>query len=482
MRRVNLSLLRTMVGQGFPNKSSCFRFFNIKETKNMFKISHKMHKSMKEVLKVWSDHWPCLNLEKLRKYEKYFINVLTKKKDIAGGRIERIFLKDDIFYKKMENTRLNNEVYSYICFEQDFPKLMEFIPRFHGIASLERAEKYMEIKRRVSFVNCTEKSLKRLEVLNYSKVKRKKRKKPRYIDRIKLKNEQNRELFNHYREIKTSLSLSPSIRSKKQRSSQTEFDSLLQSERSKEDFIIKDFDIVKEFREFPSISEIWDFNAKAKSGAMGRVHKPFPQINKNVRQVLIKSKIKKKILEVLQGKFKYYLALENLLKDDSYSVLDIKLNLVKQEKKFLMTDANHRYKCPPDNKTMKIVGLIVKSASGKVLLNLTKGCSYFDYNIQKRFINKLFEYSPGRLDVSAVTYCISFLERLKCILLEYKLVPVSSSIVVFYSAKYKAVDLKLVDFANIPTKMISEAELLGLTVFLNCLKEIKRDFRIASNQ
>jgi hypothetical protein len=395
------------------------------------------------------------------------------KKDIAGGRIERIFLKDDIFYKKMENTRLNNEVYSYIHFQKHYPKLIEFIPKFYGVACLAKTEEYIDMRRKFSFVNCTQKSLKRLEVLNYSKVKRKKRKKLRYIDKIKSKNDQNRMLFDQYSNYHTSLSPKPL---KTQKFLLTSLDeNIKNSVKPEEDFIMKDLDIFKEFSEFPTFQEIWKFNSECNYKEDFSFQDSFPDKNDKIRQILIKSKIKKKILEVLQGKSKYYLALENLLKDDSFSVLDIKLNLVRQEKKFLMTDKNHRYNCPKNNQTMKIVGLIIKSASGKVLLNLTKGCSYFDYHIQKRFIRKLFEYEQDVLDLEALNYAIFFLERLKNVLMEYKLVPVSSSIVVFYSAKHKSYNLKLVDFANIPVKMKNESDILGLVVFIKCLKEIRKE-------
>ena len=469
MKRVNLSMLRALCGQGFPNESSASRFYNIKQTKNMFKISLDMHTNMNRILAVWSRHWPVLNAERLLKYDKYFINVLLEKRDIAGGQIERIFLKNDVFYKKMANEQLHNEVFVYLLFARRFPKLLEFIPKLRGLAHADRIEPHILLRRKQSIAKFSEQSLKRIETYNYSQLKPKKRKKSSYIDRIESKNQKNRELFNHFKHLRDSpTQTTPSGSTAPAREPLAE----PPKQGGEDDLIIDDSDILGEFSDFPKLSQIWQFMSSFKAGEDPKFEEAFPELSANVQKRVVQGN-KKQFLQTLNPQLRLYLALENLLEDDSYSILDVKLTLLKNDPKFLQTHPQHRLKCSPNDRTMKMIGLIIKSATGRVLLSLNKGCSYLDYHIQRRLIRRLFEFEPGQLDLAALECSIRFLERLRGVLEEYRLVPVSSSILILYSLRHRRVRVKMVDFANIPVKMDGQKGILGLVVLIGCLKEIK---------
>jgi hypothetical protein len=467
MKNLNLAILRTLCGQGFPNKSSTYKFLNMKNSRNMFKISKRMYKNMNKVLSIWSKYWECLNSENLLKYEKYFKDILIEKQDIAGGQIELLFLKDEIFYKKLANDMVMNEIFMYHIFKKYYPDLLKYIPKCYGIASLEKTEKYKNYQKQNSMINFSEKCLRRIESINYGKLKPKKRKKANYIEKINSMNKNNKELFmklkqniNMIIERKNS-SCSPKRKQKEE--------SL--KEKQSNNFIIKNLDIFKEFEDFPNIEEIWEFNRLYKAKQIKDLKKSFPNLSSSINRRILPSQ-KNKMMAELKDDFRYYLALENLLIDDSYSILDFKLSLVRQDRKYLLTDSQYRYKCSPNNKTMKIVGLIIKSKSGKSILNINKGCSYFDYSIQKRFIKRFFEYEENHLDKKAITKCISQVEDLSKILLKYKIRPISSSVLFYYSPKTKDFFLKMVDFANFPRKLEDKNEILGLSVFIECLKEI----------
>lgn len=470
MTRVNLSMLRALCGQGFPNESSTSRFYNMKQTKNMFKISLEMHTNMRKVVRVWSKHWPVLNAEHLLKYDKYFINVLRNKVDIAGGQIERIFLKNDVFYKKMANEQLHNEVFVYLLLERRFPKLVEFIPKLLGLACADRIEPYIEFQRKQSISKFSEQNLKRIENFNYGQLKPKKRKKVSYLDRVKSINDNNRQLFNQLKQLHQNPSeftyFVPILPKKG-------FAVKCPELNEQDNFIIKNLDILQQFRDFPELPQIWQFMESFERGKNCEFAEAFPELTLHVRKRIIKGN-KKQFLQTLSSGLKYYLALENVLEDDSYSILDTKLTLLKFDRKFLLTDPQHRLKCSNNDRTMKMIGLIIKSASGRVLLSLKKGCSYLDYDIQRRLIRRLFEFEPNKLDLAALEYSIGFLERLRGVLEEYQLTPVSSSILILYSPRHRRVLVKMVDFANMPRRMDGQKGILGLIVLIGCLKEIKK--------
>lgn len=461
-------MLRALCGQGFPNRSSSSKFMNMKQTKNLFKISKGMYENMNRVLAEWSGFWECLNSEKLLKYEKYFREILVEKQDIAGGQIEYIFLKNEIFYKKLSNEMVMNEVFMYSRFIQDYPLLVPFLPDFHGIASLEQTEKFIDSVKRESMKTLSEFNLQRMESLKFSKLKPKKRKKRKYIDKINLQNQQNKKLFEDSRLDPAPSSPLSSPRLAEDSASPSKMDEQVESS---DNFIISKFDVVGEFKDFPSFEEVWQFNSLLRSGQIDPQSGEFPGLKPGISTRTVPSD-KKQLIAAVKGDLNYYLALENLIIDDSYSILDLKLQLVRQDRKFIFTDAAFRFECPADDRTMKIVGLIIKSKDGKVLLNINKGCSYFDYSIQKRFFKRFFEFEKGSLDLEAMCRCVELLEKLKQILVKYGLVLVSSSVLFFYSAKKKHFFLKLVDFSNFPKKMKSETEIMGLTVFIECLKEI----------
>ena len=195
MLSVDKSLLRCLKGEGFPNKDSFSRFYNIENMKMLFKISQSTYKIMKKNLKVWSKYWPRLNSESLKKYQKYFVDILATNQDIAGGHIQNIFLKSEVFYKKMGPDMLHNEPYFYSMVKTSYSKLIPLIPECLGIASYEMTNKYMKRERHLSLAQSNPKEIKRIQKLRESGIKYKKRKKMKYIEEVQHRNQCTREEF-----------------------------------------------------------------------------------------------------------------------------------------------------------------------------------------------------------------------------------------------------------------------------------------------
>ena len=69
MTFINQAFIRLLIGEGYPNKNTFARFYNIDKLRDLFKISRETYKNMKKNLITWSKYWPCLNSEKMLKYQ-----------------------------------------------------------------------------------------------------------------------------------------------------------------------------------------------------------------------------------------------------------------------------------------------------------------------------------------------------------------------------------------------------------------------------
>jgi hypothetical protein len=208
----------------------------------------------------------------------------------------------------------------------------------------------------------------------------------------------------------------------------------------------------------PSLDQIWEFH-KTKNINFSNSNFFLTDFN----QIKKKNKF---------SNFEGYMILENIMKNQLYSILDMKLELTEEYKRYLNYSHPHKLISYKEKFYLNIQGINLVNAQDTQYYYIKNLIKYKSLVIQKQIIRKIF-YHPedeNKMDIKAIKEARDRAAQIYKYLNEYEINLMGSSVLIFYNQKLRLSKVYLVDFSYFPHKL-NECDLLGLELLIKMLDE-----------
>ena len=224
---------------------------------------------------------------------------------------------------------------------------------------------------------------------------------------------------------------------------------------------------VRSFPEFPELSLLQDFQRQDPKHS--KLQGGF-----GCQKVYLHPVKEQRLLQIEQKMSPHWMAVGNLIPDDSFSIIDLKIALANHSLDFVDAPENQKLSFSPSEKILRIGGMVIKSSKSQVIYKSYFHMHYFRLGVQKRFLRRFFSanQNPESLDLAAVSECLASLTAIKVALEQAGIFFYNSSLLILYSAKHRRCIVKLIDLCYYPRKLEDWAKISGLLTMIEVLSEI----------
>ena len=230
---------------------------------------------------------------------------------------------------------------------------------------------------------------------------------------------------------------------------------------------------VRSFPEFPELALLQSFQRQdpKRSKLQGRFV---------CQKVYLQPIKEQRLLQIQQRMAPHWMAMGNLIPDDSFSIIDLKIALANHNPDFVDTPEDHKLSFSGDEKILRIGGMVIKSCESQVIYKSYFHLHYFRLGVQKRFLRRFFSTndSPKSLDIAAVKDCIKTLIAIKEALEQEGIFFHNSSLLILYSAKHRKCIVKLIDLCYYPRNLEDWNKISGLLTMIDVLSEMVKQHGI----
>ena len=230
---------------------------------------------------------------------------------------------------------------------------------------------------------------------------------------------------------------------------------------------------VRSLSQFPDMSLLQNFQKQDPKSSKLEGHF-------GCRKIYLNPNRKKRLLQIQQRMAPHWMAVVNLIQDDSFSIMDLKIILTNHNPDFLDTPDNIKLSFCPQEKILQIGGMVIKSSESKIIYKSYLHLRFFRKQVQKRFIKRFFStnQNPETLDIAAVTECINTLKAIQVALEQEEIFFFNSSLLILYSSKHKKCIAKLIDLCYYPRRLEDQNSIAGLLTMIQLLTEIVQQHSI----
>lgn len=135
-------MTRALLGEGFPNKSSCIKICNPNYMVKNAVLEEGLYQKISMFIRQLDSVFNCLYTNELQEYDDKVQRKKVKKVDgVIGGHSENLYILGKYFIKKMSDNHFINELFNYYLIPKKFERMRKFTPRCFGAFFCRESEK-----------------------------------------------------------------------------------------------------------------------------------------------------------------------------------------------------------------------------------------------------------------------------------------------------------------------------------------------------